>query len=349
MAQDKKDLQGRPTSVDVARLAGVSRTQVSYVLSGKRSKHVSPEKRERILEAVKTLGYEPHFSAQALRSGHSNEFTLFFPAPYPNFINSLLGTIHEAAPDIGCIITQYSYNAQKETPDKQTPLKTLLSRRPIGIFTSLFDIGEEEIALIQQARIPHVLFLGIDPHPTVTTLRLPVEQTGAIVADHLLSQGHRAIGILQPPDVTLAYAYTLRVRGMHRAMEAYPDASLLELPWPIHEFQPSLEAADLFIDSIRRSTDPMTALYAFNDDFALPVMAKLMDRGYRIPEDMAVVGTDDSPASRYFRPALSSVRFDLEEVGSRAVAIIKHMSRTEAVPENLLTPPVPLLIHRSSS
>ncbi len=110
-----------------------------------------------------------------------------------------------------------------------------------------------------------------------------------------------------------------------------------------------MEAADLFIDSIRSSAAPMTALYAFNDDFALPVMAKLMDRGYRIPEDLAVSGTDDSPASRYFRPELSSVRFDLEEFGSRAVAIIKHMSRTEAVPENLLTPPVPLLIHRSSS
>ena len=95
MTQDKKNTPKRPTSLDVAKLAGVSRAQVSYVLSGSDSSHASSEKRALILAAVKQLGYQPHQSARALRKGFSNEFGLFFPAPYTPRINQMLGVIHE--------------------------------------------------------------------------------------------------------------------------------------------------------------------------------------------------------------------------------------------------------------
>ncbi len=342
-------LPTRPTSIDVAKKAGVSRTQVSYVLSGKGFSHVSAEKRERIFAAAKELCYEPHLSAQALRAGYSNEFALYFPVPYSNFINQLLGTILESAPKIGCIVTQYSFQAHLEPLRKQIPLRTLLSRRPVGIFTSLFDLEEQDIEIIQRSGITNILLLGIDRHPKITTLQLPVEEVGFIAANHLLERGHRNMAIIDPCDPKKDYAFELKLRGMQRAMQKYPESTIAVLHWPqaIHSQLPSI--ATTIVEQFINHPNRPTAVYAYNDDRAIPFMAECIDRGLRIPDDIAILGTDDSPFCEYLRPRLSSIAYDLDAIGNRAVAIISRMTNGETIPEALLHAPTPRLIARNST
>jgi len=351
MEKDSKSTQtsSRPTSIDVAKKAGVSRTQVSYVLSGKGFSHVSPEKRERIYAAAKELCYKPHLSTQALRAGYSNEFALYFPVPYPNFINQLLGTILESAPKIGCIVTQYSFNTHLEPLRKQIPLRTLLSRRPVGIFSSLFDLEEQEIEMIQRAGIANILLLGIDKHPAITTLQLPVEEVGFIAANHLLVRGHRNIAIIDPCDPKKQYAFELKLRGMRRAMQEYPESTINVLHWPqAIQFQLPCIVKTIVEEFINHPNHP-TAVYAYNDDYAIPFMAECIDRGLRIPDEIAILGTDDSPLCEYLRPRLSSIAYDLDAIGNRAVAIISRMTNGESIPESLLHAPTPRLIARNST
>jgi LacI family transcriptional regulator len=351
MAKDNPStpIHTRPTSIDVAKKAGVSRTQVSYVFSGKGFNHVSPEKRERIFAAAKELCYEPHLSAQALRAGYSNEFALYFPVPYSNFINQLLGTILESAPKIGCIVTQYSFQANLEPLRKQIPLRTLLSRRPVGIFTSLFDLEEKEIEMIQRSGIANILLLGIDMHPEITTLQLPVEEVGFIAANHFLALGHMNMAIINPCDPKKDYAFELKLRGMRRAMQQYPGSTIAVLYWPrvIHSQLPSV-ATTIVEQCINHPNHP-TAVYAYNDDFAIPFMAECIDRGLRIPDDIAILGTDDSPLCDYLRPKLSSIAYDLDAIGNRAVAIISRMSHGKPIEESLLHAPTPRLIARNTT
>ena len=354
MANDSDGDKGQgsssqPTSADVARLAEVSRTQVSYVLNDTGHSHVSGEKRERILEAARELGYKPQQSAQALRKGYSNEFGIFFPAPYTPRINDILGTIHETGLARDCVPIQYSYNSYRDPARKLEAFNSLLARRPVGLFCSLLDIGMPEIELARSKGIDRILVLDVEVHEVIPTLLIPAESVGRLAARHLLEQGHRRLGIIRPSDPVQERPFQLRLRGMRRELEAYPGAEVRILDWPAENLRPTLPFAARFASRSLGCGDCPTGLYTFSDDYAYPLMSALLDRGLAIPADIALVGTDDLPYSELFRPALSTIRFDDSSLGDRAVALIDSLITGESVEPRFLHTPEPVLVMREST
>jgi len=339
----------RPTSADVAHMAGVSRTQVSYVLNDTGHSHVSAEKRERILEAARELGYTPQQSAQALRKGYSNEFGIFFPAPYTPRINAILGTIHETGLARNCIPIQYSYNSYRDRGCKMETFHSLLARRPVGLFCSLLDIGMPEIELARAKGIDRILVLDVEVHEMLPTLLIPAESAGRLAARHLLEQGHRRLGIIRPSDPIQERPFRLRLRGMLREMELYPQAELRVLDWPRENLRPTLPYAARFVSLSLSGDDCPTGLYTFSDDYAYPLMSALLDRGAAIPTDIALIGTDDLPYSQLFKPSLSTIRFDISSLGDRAVALINSLITGDSVEPRFLQIPEPVLVMREST
>lgn len=347
--QKKPGDSSQPTSADVARMAEVSRTQVSYVLNDTGHSHVSMEKRERILEAARELGYEPQQSAQALRKGYSNEFGIFFPAPYTPRINDILGTIHETGLARNCIPIQYSYNSYRDHGRKMEAFRSLLARRPVGLFCSLLDIGMPEIELARSKGIDRILVLDVEVNETIPTLLIPAESVGRLAARHLLEQGHRRLGIIRPSDPIQERPFKLRLRGMRREMELYPQADLRVLDWPQENLRPTLPFATNFASRLLAGDDRPTGLYTFSDDYAYPLVSALLDRGLAIPSDIALIGTDDLPYSQLFRPSLSTIRFDDSSLGDRAVALINSLVTGESVEPRFLYSPEPVLVTREST
>lgn len=335
----------QPSSEDVARLAGVSRTQVSYVLNGQKAQHVSAENRQKILDAAQVLGYSPQRSAQALARGYSNEFGLFFPAPYTFMINAMLGTIHEQGLADGCVPVQYSFNSYHDAVRKRVAFRDLLARKPRGLFCSLFDVTLEDVEEARQKGIRHIVLYDIEDHVGFPTLVLPLWELGNLAIQHLLFRGHRRIGMIKPADPVQERAYRVRWAGAVAASRAVQDVELVELPWPGTEVRPTPEGARLFFDQNDLRAMGITAIYTYTDEYALPILAELHDRGVSVPQQVAVLGNDDLPSGALVRPSLTSIRLDQDTLGQRAVAMINASilgSELDMVHRNPLVPRIVL-------
>jgi DNA-binding LacI/PurR family transcriptional regulator len=318
-------------------------------LNGTGSTHVSPEKRKHILEVARTFNYRPHYSAQTLRRGYSSEFAIFFPAPYNSRIMNLIGTIHESGLAGECVVTQYSWNSHTNPERKQEAFQAMLARRPRGIFCSLLDIERKDIDEARAGGIDRILVLDVERHNDLTTLFMPVEEIGRIAAAHLLEQGHRHIAFIRPMDPVQSRPFRLRYRGMMTSAAAVRDVTIDILEFPKIDMAPSLAAARTVIAKFLSLPKRPTAIYAYSDDFALPLMRALCEAGFRIPHDVSVLGTDDLPYGELVMPSLSTIRFDESALGERAVALINALITGEPAEQRFLQEPVPYLIKREST
>jgi LacI family transcriptional regulator len=338
-----------PSAHDVARLAGVSRTQVSYALSNTGLTHVSAENRERILEAAKSLNYRPHYSAQALRRGYNSEFAIFFPAPYNSRISNIIGTIHETGLIGDCVVTQYSWNSHRDLERKSIAFNTLLARQPLGVFCSLLDLERSDIDAIRAGGIECILVLDVEKHKDLVTLYLPVEEIGRIAAAHLLDRGHRRLAIIRPRDPVQNRSFQLRHRGMMAAINATGNATLTILDFPKKNIVPTLTDARIFTTELLSLPERPTALYAYSDNYALHLMRALQEANVRIPQDIAILGTDDLSYGELCTPSLSTIRFDESTLGERAVALINSLITGTAPEQHFLRDLCPCLIKREST
>jgi DNA-binding LacI/PurR family transcriptional regulator len=333
----------------VAGLAGVSRTQVSYTLNGTGKTHVSAEKRERILAAAKELAYQPHHSAQSLRRGFSLEFSIFFPAPYTPRILEIIDTIHETGLAGGCVVTQYAWNRHRDPERKREAFRALLARRPMGIFLSLLDLERKDIEEARARGIERILVLDVERHNDLTTFYLPVEEIGRVAAAHLLDRGHRRIAMIRPADPVQKRPFKLRHRGMKKAMAPFKDASLEILDWPATNMMPTLDVARTFVNDTLAPGNGPTAIYAYSDDHAFPVMKALREHGVNVPRDIAVLGTDALAYGELCSPSLSTIRFDSSALGERAVALINSLITGVPPEQRFLQSPLPFVIQREST
>lgn len=338
-----------PSATDVARLAGVSRTQVSYVLSNTSSTHVSPEKRERILAAAKELGYRPHHMAQSLRRGFSSEFSIFFPAPYTSRISGIISTIHADGLAGGCVVTQYSWNRFQDPERRLETFQAMLARRPRGIFCSLLDLDRSYIDMAREQGVERILVLDVEEHDEFATFYLPIESVGRLAAEHLIERGHRRVAIVKPADPAQKRPFKLRQRGMKRVFSTVSGASIETLDWPDDDIVPSLAAAREAASSFMAMSPRPSAIYAYSDDHAFALMRALREHGLKVPLDIAVLGTDDLPYSEQFTPSLSTIRFDEAALGKRAVALINSLITGDPLDERFMQAPIPYLVIREST
>jgi DNA-binding LacI/PurR family transcriptional regulator len=310
---------------------------------------VSTEKRERILAAANELNYRPLHSAQSLRRGYSSEFSIFFPAPYNSRINEIIETIHETGLAGGCVVTQYSWNCHRDPERKREAFRAMLSRRPLGIFCSLLDLEREEIEEAMAGGVERILVLDVERHDDLATFYLPVEAIGRVAATHLIEQGHRRIAVLRPADPVQKRPFRLRLRGMKKATIAMDNVSLGIFDWPRGNIVPTLDAARAFVAKLVDMRDRPTAIYAYSDDYAFPLMRALREAGIQVPSELAILGTDDLPIGEQYAPSLSTIRFDKAALGERAVALINALITGEPAEERFLLVPVPYLVHREST
>ena len=170
-----------------------------------------------------------------------------------------------------------------------------------------------------------------------------------MAAAHLLDRGHRRVAIIRPADPVQKRPFKLRHRGMKKAMAAFTDATLTVLDWPAGNMMPTLEAARTFMNDVVRVGKAPTAIYAYSDDHAFPLVRALGERGVRVPRDIAVLGTDDMAYGELSSPSLSTIRFDSSPLGERAVALINSLITGEPPEERFLKAPAPYVVQREST
>lgn len=336
-----------PTITDVARRAGVSRTAVSYVLNdnGQRNKHVSDEARAKVLQAVQELHFHPDALARALSKGQSEEIVLIMGRAFDPFTAEFITSLQQQTLIYG--YTPVMYLSQGFSVEQRRDLhQRIFTRRPIGIISNPFDFTAEDVALAREMGIKHIIFIGFHTEPLEQTYSIvfPSQTLGYLAARHFLERGHRHLALVHPDDAIQEEAFLQRLEGMHAAVAEEPGVSLDILPLHL-----SPSAALSLVGTSLVGTDRPTGIYAFSDEYAVVLLGALTRLGIQVPQEVALVGTDNLPIGEFVWPSLTSMCFDALDIGKRAVDMLHTLHHGLPLSEELTRSLVPQLIQREST
>lgn len=311
---------------EVARHAGVSTATVSRALSGRG--HVSDATRARVEVAAKSLGYVVSASASSLASGRTRNIGVLVPFLDRWFFSTVLSGIASALMRRGYDITLYSLTADRG--ERRDVFDTFLRRQRVdGVVAISIEIGEEETEQLLALDLPVIAIGG--PNPRLTTLTVDDIAVARLATEHLLALGHREIAhIGASPEFDIDFHIpTHRRQGFEQALA---DAGI--------DVKPSLfEPADFTIEGGFRAAKQLlgkpggrpTAIFAASDEMAIGALLAARELGYRVPEDISVIGIDGHELGDFFR--LTTVDQFPRGQGERAAdAILAELEGKDAAP-----------------
>lgn len=329
-----------PTQIDVAQRAGVSTATVSRVLNNPRS--VRAPVRLSVERVIDELGYLPHGPARALASSRSRTIGAVIPTVNNEIFAAAINALEECLSkrDYTLVLSVSNYDLGTET----VQVRRLIERGIDGLVLVGNDHSAETYRLIDQARVHHVSLLSYDPASGRPNIGISNRAGGRRAVDHLIALGHTRIGM-----VCGLMAQNDRARGRYEGFrDGLTEVSLgpfrkavLEKPYTI---EAGREALAELVDADRLPS----ALVCGNDVLALGVMLEAQGRGLDVPRDLSIVGFDDLPLARHFRPGLTTIAVPVAEAGRRAgMAVVGSIE--EGRPVKSLCLAAPLLVRGSTA
>lgn len=316
---------------DVARLAGVSGQTVSRVANGR--DNVDAATRDRVLAAMREVGYRPNSAARALRNGQFRSIGVIVFELSSIGNTRTLDAIAAAATTRG-----YAVNLLPVLQADQGAVSSAFSRLGeqavdgIIILIEAHQLDEAEVLLPEGLPVVVVDSSAHYDYPIVDTDQA---QGARLATEHLLDLGHETVWHLGGPPSSFAAARRLRSWRRTLTERGCPVPPVLVGDWsPGSGYETGRQLAD---------NPDVTAVFAANDHMALGLLRALHERGRAVPADISVVGFDDTPESAHFWPPLTTVRQSFAEVGRRSVdALISEIQAGEhhhdpvAVPTELV-------------
>lgn len=329
--------RGAPSIADVAAVAGVSTQTVSRVSTGYPG--VRPETRDKVMEAMRQVGYVPNSAARALKHGTFRTIGIIAHQLARTGESRTVEGVVEAARQAGYGVT---------LADVRTPTSHDVSAAAAGLASMAIDgvvIIRAESSAPETLAIPsHVPVVVSDSHfvghhPAVAT----DQHAGTVMAvNHLLDLGHHTVTHLAGPEDSLPAAE--RLSAWQEALEAAGRP----VPAPHHgdwSAQSGYEVGQTIAGLVLAGQT--SAVFCANDQMALGLYRALYERGLRIPEDVSVVGFDDIPEAAHLWPPLTSVAQDFRRIGQRLVDLLLDQIRTGEQPEERVLLPVELKVRQS--
>jgi DNA-binding LacI/PurR family transcriptional regulator len=297
-----------PVMADVARIAGVSHQTVSRVLND--HPNVRPATRDRVLAAIRELGYRPNAAARTLVTRRTNTLgvisfntTLYGPA-------SMLYGIEQAAKQHDYFVTVAALAAL----DRRSVLDAVERLRDQAV-EGIIVIAPQTTAVGALANVPSdvpLVAVGCGTHSSLASVAVDNEAGAERATSYLLDLGHRTVHHVAGPASWLDAQE--REIGWRRTLESRGAA----VPEPLTGGDWSARTG--FELGHRVARDPgISAVFCANDHMALGLLRALQQAGRRVPEDVSVIGFDDIPEAEYFGPPLTTVRQDFDELGRRAL------------------------------
>ncbi len=324
------------TISDVARRANVSPSTVSNLLNG-RTERMRPSTRERILQAIKELGYTPNMAARQLKTGQTSIIGLIVPSVANPFYGVFARYVEDAALEKGYQVLLG--NSERDPEREINYAETLWGYGVRGVIfgSSLLRLSHLQPLLEQGLYVVAFDRPAQQGDPVaIDSVGVDNRQVTRLAVKHLLALGHRRIGFVSGTLQTVSrlerlegYRQTLREAGIE------PDPTLIWEGVSTGTFGDA-EAFDLGrqgAHTLLSLPQPPTALITINDMFAFGVYAGARDLGLRIPEDVSVVGIDDIALSEIVHPPLTTIRQPVREIARLAVErLIGRLQESEDSP-----------------
>jgi len=326
-----------PTSVDVARRAGVSQSAVSLVFGGKGTGRVGKLTQEAILHAAQELGYRPNTAARTLRSGRSRLIALAVPDVSNPFFAAVLQGAEQAARKYGYAVMLASIRDEQDW--QPVVLDALTSRAVDGFLLCTVQppTVREQTALQGKAVMVDAFDTGLP------SLQLDIEAGMHAAMTHLLRLGHTKIAHL---------AAAVDAETFHLRHQAYLDA-LQAAGVPVAETYQA-RAPFIIADAHRAARlvlerpDPPSAFVCDSDVLAVGAYKAAKDLQRAIPQDLSVVSFDDSIIARILDPELTTVAIPARVIGEQALQLLLAVLEEDDV-SSQITIPLELVIRASTS
>jgi DNA-binding LacI/PurR family transcriptional regulator len=333
-----------PTQKELAKLAGVSAGTVSNVISG--SKRVSEKARKKVLDAIQKLDYHPNLIARSLKTNRTNTLGIIIPEITVPFFPQLIRGAEFAARDRGCFLIVLDSDAD---PALEIKLISLLrSQRVDGILlvTAAGKWPGRETPITVSSRPPLVCLDRIPDGLDVDSVSVDGRVAAEMGVSHLLSLGHREIGLITGPlnlkherERLAGYRQALRKAGI-KVRESWIWAS-------------SFDRAE--IDGACRSrllqvANRPTALFTTNGVVALGALGSIYGIGLSVPNDIAFATIDEISPADLFQPAITAIVQPTFDLGYRAVELVlERISKGEELgPRQTIHLPASLVVRASS-
>ena len=294
------------TMKEIAEKAGVSQTTVSRVING--NPLVDSETKQKVMEWVRKLDYQPNRAAQSLATKQSYLLGMVIPDVTNPYFSEVLKAVEQTADLNGynIVLCDSRGNLQKE-------------KRCLNILRRHQVAGVLLVPVDKEASLPNVPKSSMMPVIAITQDLAPLDSVcvshqhgGALVARHLLELGHTRIAIIETTGEE-------KFRGFHDVLTQagipfqHENFIHLQQAWEqlsTHEIHEKLNA---YLD--RKPRLEISALFAYNDIAAFVATHIMQERGYRVPDDIAIVGFDNTFLARESRPQLTSVAQPISEIG----------------------------------
>lgn len=329
-----------PTQTDVAQRAGVSTATVSRVLNNPHS--VRAPVRASVEKVIVELGYLPHGAARALASSRSRTVGAVIPTVNNEIFAAAINALEESLSARGYTLVLSVSNYDLDT--EATQVRRLIECGIDGLVLVGNDHSTETCRLVDQAGVHHVSILSYDPASGRPNIGISNRAGGRRAVDHLVGLGHRRIGM-----ICGLRAHNDRARGRYEGFrDGLARAGLRPDPDAVLQKPYTIEAGREALAELLRAGPLPSALVCGNDVLALGVMLEAQSRGLDVPRELSIVGFDDLPLARHFRPGLTTIAVPVAEAGRQAgAAILEAIGAGTTVTSACLE--APLLVRGSTA
>jgi LacI family transcriptional regulator len=315
MNRPSRRSRGSTTIEHVARAAGVSAMTVSRVVN--RGKNVRESTRAAVLEAIAKLNYSPNTAARNLAAGEATHIGMLYANPSAAYLSQfLIGALH-AARRAGCHLVIES--CESEDSDAQTEATRRFASSDVEGVVLPPPLSESQpiIDELGAMGIPVVTVAMGTPRDDSLNVRIDDYSAAAEMTRYLIGLGHERIGFIKghpnhiaSHDRARGFAAALREAGLD------PDAAPIEQGY--FTYRSGLAAAERLLDR----PNPPTAIFASNDDMAAAAVGLAHRRGLLVPNDVSVVGFDDTSLATTLWPELTTVRQPISAMAESAVDLL---------------------------
>ena len=345
-SKDGRVKDGRATLAIVAASAGVSVATVSKVLNGRTD--VAPATRALIQTLLQQHDYTARRTVSAKRDAATASIELTFGGDLNAYSTEIIRGVLQAGAEAGVSVAVSVRVPGRRNAVTQRPAswaRELAAAGRQAVIAVVNDLTAADLAALSRVRLPLVVIDPLNlPRVRVTSVGSTNFAGGLAATQHLLSLGHRRIGYVGGPATSACNQ--ARLQGYRAAMEAAGA--------PIHDgyvHQGEFRYRDGVVSgaALLDLPQPPTAVFAGSDETAAGVMEAARKRGLRIPEDLSVVGFDDTQVAWFASPPLTTVRQPLQEMGAVGLRTALRLAKGEKLDSHHVELATELVVRHSTA
>jgi len=315
MAKPGRRGRGAVTIEDVARAASVSAMTVSRVIN--QGRNVRDSTRAAVLEAIERLNYSPNTAARSLAAGEAAHIGLLYANPSAGYLAQfLIGALHAARSGGVHLVIE---SCESEDADEQAEVIRRFANSDVEGVILPPPLSESQPILVEleAMQIPAVTVAVGTPREAGLNVRIDDYAAAMEMTRYLLDLGHREIGFIKGhPNIIASHD---RFRGFCDALrEAGIDTDAIAVEQGYFSYRSGLTAGERLLSR----TNPPTAIFASNDDMAAATISVAHRRGYTVPDDLSVVGFDDTALATSVWPELTTVKQPIAAMAEAAVELL---------------------------